>query len=541
VKRVRYRTIATVAAGAALTIGLTACGSSSSSGKGGSPTTAAGGTGAPGVTAPAVVNIGYVADMQVPDPDVFYEIEGNSVVTSVYEGLVQYANNTTQIAPALATSWTISPDGLTYTFQLRPGVAFHDGSGTMTSNDVATSFKRRTSLGSVSAPAYMLADVSSYETPDPLTFVVHLKDPVAAFMDYLAAPYGPKVEDATGLAAHAGSDMAQTYLKTHDLGTGPFVMSDFVPANHYTLTAFPMWWGGSPQITKIQISIIPDVSTQQLEFQGGQLQMILHGLSKDDVASYEHNKKFQVQRFPANFKTWLMVNQNKGIFKDAALRTALRSAINKQQIVDDVYGSDATVSTQFYPAGELPIGMAMDTPKYDPSLLAKAVSGLSSKKVDLAYSSDDARNQRDAELIQTELQAAGLNATVRGIPIAQVFDLPNHPDQAPDLLLSTVNPDASHPDTWARIFTNTQGTLNWLQCSVPPADKEMDLGLHSTTTADVQAHYAKAADLELANGCFDTIADVKDVVVADAGYSNWYHQLPTLFSVKFGLLKLSGS
>ena len=88
---------------------------------------------------------------------------------------------------------------------------------------------------------------------------------------------------------------------------------------------------------------------------------------------------------------------------------------------------------------------------------------------------------------------------------------------------------------------NTNGTLNWLLCSVPAADKEMDLGLGATTQADVQAHYGKAGDLEVASGCFDTIADVKDVVVADAGYSNWYHQPPTLYSVKFGLLKLSGS
>ncbi|HEY2304071.1 MAG TPA: ABC transporter substrate-binding protein [Acidimicrobiales bacterium] len=519
-----------------------ACSSSSKSSStpttGGSPGASAAASGA---TAPAVVNLGYTADMQVPDPDIFYEIEGNSVVTSVYEGLVQYANNSTQIVPALATSWTIAPDGMTYTFHLRPGVTFHDGSGTMTSNDVATSFKRRTALGSVSGPSYMLADVTSYDTSDPMTFVVHLKDPVTAFMDYLAAPYGPKVEDALGLAAHAGSDMDQTYLKTHDLGTGPYTMSEFVPGDHYTLTSVPGWWGGKPAITEIHISILPDVSTQQLELQKGQLQMILHGLSKDDVASYENNQKFQVQRFPANFKTWVMVNPNKGIFKDQALRTALQSAINKAQIVTQVYGSDAAVSTQFYPLGELPEGMATDNPKYNPALLAKAVSGLSNKKVDLAYSSDDARNQRDAEIIQTELQSAGLNATVRGIPIAQVFDLPNHKDQAPDLLLSTVNPDASHPDTWARIFTNTAGSLNWLQCSVPAADQEMDLGLHAATTADVQAHYAKAADLQVAYGCFDTIADVKDVVVAAAGYSGWYHQPPSLFTVKFGLLKLSGS
>ncbi|MDQ1393774.1 MAG: peptide/nickel transport system substrate-binding protein [Acidimicrobiaceae bacterium] len=513
-----------------------ACSSSSTSGSSsGSSTTAS------NVTAPAVVNLGYVADMQVPDPDIFYELEGNSVVTSVYEGLVAYANNSTQIIPALAQSFDTSTDGLTYTFHLRPGVTLHDGTA-MTSNDVKASFQRRTALGSVSAPGYMLASVTSYDTPDLLTFVVHLSAPVAPFMDYLAAPYGPKVSSSATLAAHAGSDLDQAYLKTHDAGSGPFTMSDFVPGDHYTLTAFPKWWGGTPAVTQIHITILPDVSTQQLKLQSGDLQMIIHGLAKNDIASYEHNPKFQVQRFPANLKNMLMVNQNKGIFKSLPLRNALQKAINKQQIINDVYGSDATLSTQIYPTGELPVPMAADTPTYDPSVLAKAVQSLSSKNVDIAYTSDDARNQRVAEIIQTELGAAGLNATVRAMPIAVAFALPQNPGQAPDLLLSTLNPDASHPDTWVRIFMHTadasNGALNWLLCSAPTADQAMDQGQHLTAAADIQAAYARAGDALVANGCFDTIADVKDVVVAQAGYSSWMHQLPTVFSVEFGRLTL---
>lgn len=536
----RTRAIVTLAAAAAVV--LAACSSSSHS----SSTSSAAGAAASSVTAPAVVNIGYTADMgQPPDPDIFYEIEGNSVVTNVYEGLVQYGNNTTKIVPSLADSWTVSADGLTYTFKLHAGVPFHDGSGTVTSSDVEASFKRRTALATTSQPGYMLAPVAGYETPDPLTFVIHLKQTVSAFLDYLAAPYGPKVEDGSGLTAHAGSDTDQTYLKTHDLGTGPYTISEFIPGDHYTLTAFDTYWGGKPQVQKVHISILPDISTQQLELQSGQLQMIIHGLSKTDVASYEHNPKFQVQRFAANFKSWLLVNENKGSWKSLALRQALRQAINRQQIVDDVYGSDASLSTQYYPAGELPEGLAADTPKYDPSVLANLVKSLPDKHVDLGYSSDDARNQRDAEIIQTELQAAGFNATVRGIPIAQVFNFPTSPGQIPDLLLTTVNPDASHPDTWARIFSHTfdgtNGTLNWTLCSVPDADKEMDLGLGATTPADVQSHYGKAGDLLVASGCFDSIADVKDVVVADAGYTNWYHQPPTMFSVRFGLLHLSAT
>ena len=527
----------TIALGLCGVLVLGACSSSksSSSSSGGSGSTAA------GVTAPAVINLGFNADMQVPDPDIFYEIEGNAVVTSVYEGLVRYKPNSTQIEPALAESYTVAPDGMTYTFKLRPNVTFHDGTA-MTSQDAKVSFQRRT--GVASAPSYMLADVTGYDTPDPLTFVVHLKDPVAAFLDYLAAPYSPKVISHTLLAANAGSDMGQTYLKTHDAGTGPFMMSEFVPGDHYTLNAFPAYWNGKPAVSQIHITLLPDISTQQLKLQSGELQMILHGLSKDDVASFEKNSKFQVQRFPALFKSWLMVNQNKGVFKDQTLRLALAQAVNKQQIVDQVYGSDATVSSQYYPAGELPTGMATDTPKYDPSVLANAVKALANKKVDLAYSSDDARNQRDAEIVQTELQAAGLSATVRGIPIAQVFDLPNHADQAPDILLSTVNPDAAHPDTWARIFSHTHntsdGSLNWLLCSAPAADAAMDSGLHLTDANAIQAAYAKAGDELVKSGCFISIADVKDVVVAQAGYSNWVHQLPTLFTVRFGDLKLSG-
>lgn len=102
-------------------------------------------------TAPSVVNLAFTADMGVPDPDIFYSVEGNVVMTSVYEGLVQYANNSSKIVPALATSWTISPNGSTYTFQLRPHVMFHDGNGPMTSADVEASFKRREDLGEVHA------------------------------------------------------------------------------------------------------------------------------------------------------------------------------------------------------------------------------------------------------------------------------------------------------------------------------------------------------------------------------------------------------
>jgi peptide/nickel transport system substrate-binding protein len=103
--------------------------------------------------------------------------------------------------------------------------------------------------------------------------------------------------------------------------------------------------------------------------------------------------------------------------------------------------------------------------------------------------------------------------------------------------VTTVNPDAASPETWARIFSNTKGALNWEQCSVPAADAAMDKGLHATTTAAVNAAYAQAGSLLIADGCFITIADVKEVIVARKGYTNFVHQMPTVFTIRFGDLK----
>jgi peptide/nickel transport system substrate-binding protein len=501
--------------------------------------------GATSVAQAKTLHLAFGADMQVPDPDIFYEIEGNAVVTSVYEGLVKYANNKTTIIPALATSWKESPDGKTYTFTLRAGVKFHDGTPF---NSAAAEFSIERRKGVNSAPAYMVADVTSMSTPTPLTFIVHLDKPVSAFLDYLAAPYGPKMVSPTLVKAHeiGGSpgDWAQKYLATHDAGTGPYTISQFVEGSHYNLSAFPAYWGTKAYYTTVNIAIIPDITTQQVELQDGQLSMILHGLPINAVQSFESNSKFEVKTFPTQLKTMLYVNPTLGVFKSAAIRSALRSAIDKKSIVKSVYGNTlATVSTQAYPIGEFPAGMAADDPTYDPSKLVNALkTATGSKTVDLVYSTDDETNQRVAEFVQTELEGDGLSVSIRGVPIGQVFNYATTAaSKVPNLLVWTVNPDDAHPDSWIRIFSNTTGSLNELHGSVPAADKLMDAGLHSTDQATIQKDYAAAGVLVADSGEGISIADVRDTVVSAAGITGFYHQPPTADTVVLGDLHPAGS
>jgi peptide/nickel transport system substrate-binding protein len=515
---------------------LAACGGS---GKSGSVTsgTATGTTRSSGpVKALTTLSIPFLADMQVPDPDIFYEGEGLQVTTSVYEGLLTYAPLAAgapveylpvakRVAPGLAQAWEVSADGLTYTFHLRPNVTFHDG----TPMDAASwikSFVRRAKVNQ--GPAYMVAPVASTSAPDPLTFVVVLKTPCDPFLDYLACPWSPKAESPTAVAAHSvGDDLAQKWLSTNDCGSGPYMITEFVVSDHYTLQAYPGWWGPSPEVKTVTIPIIPNIQTQEIKLKAGQLDMITKGLAIQDVQSFEKNSKFAVEKFGIHFAESLYLNPTPGrIFADPAVRRALRRAIRRESLIKPVYGDTASLSTQFYPPGSFPDGAVPDVPPYDPSLLTSLVKNLPSKKVDMAYGEEGGATSRlMLELIQVQLQSLGLDVTVRGIPTSLEFSLTTTPDsQRPDVLLDVWGGDATHVDTDVRIFFRTGAApLNWFGYSIPAADSAMDRGQVATDQPAVVAAYSDVAKQIMGGDYLLNIANIEDVFVSRTGITNFVH------------------
>ncbi|MDQ1360458.1 MAG: peptide/nickel transport system substrate-binding protein, partial [Acidimicrobiaceae bacterium] len=128
------------------------------------------------------------------------------------------------------------------------------------------------------------------------------------------------------------------------------------------------------------------------------------------------------------------------------------------------------------------------------------------------------------------------------VPIAQAFNYASTPaNQVPNLFVWTVNPDDAHPDSWIRIFSNTNGSLNELHGSVPAADQLMDAGLHSTDPATIQKDYAQAGTLVANSGEWISIADVRDTVVGPKGMVGFYTQPPMADTVMLGLLHPSSS
>jgi peptide/nickel transport system substrate-binding protein len=474
-------------------------------------------TSAPGSTAAVAgptrktLNLAFLQDPgQPPDPAVFYAGQGLLLQDNIYDSLLQYQPGTPdrKIIAGLATSWTVSPDFKTYTLKLRQGVVFHDGTP-FTSAAVGPSFDRDNAVNG--GPAYMSQVVSSVQAPDPQTAVITLTSPTTVFLDYLASPYGPRIYSPTGLTAHNGTDHAQAYLQTHDLGSGPYTLTKAQVGVAYEMQAFPQYWGQQPYYTTINMPVIGDFNTLLLEFQNGQLDGILHDLTTQAIDSLRNNPKYKVYVLPTLQADYALLNPNNGFLTSAANRVAVLKALDLQQIVNSVYKGRGTVATQVYPHNLLPAGLASQAgTTRDPSVLAGIVSKLpgSQKNFTIGYDSGSPDNALIAEIVTNQLSAAGLNVKSVGYPTSQIFSWapPNSPNGAPDMLITYTWPDAYTAYQFAHISIDPNGGINYLHCSVPNSADN----LAKAVATDDNALFAQVGNEALQAGCLMNLVNYND-------------------------------
>jgi peptide/nickel transport system substrate-binding protein len=480
----------------------------------GAASTSTSSSSASGSTTGDILRIPYLADMSVPDPDIFYDIEGNSVILSAYEGLLTYAPGTSTKVGALATSWTVSPDRLTYTFHLRPGVHFHDGTA-LTSSAVKKSFERRLAVNQ--APAYMLKPVASMSTPEPLTLVVKLKHPVNPFLDYLASSWGPKIIGPEAIVTHAENDEGQKWLQTHDDGTGPFRLTAFERGRQYVLSRDENYWGAKPYFKQVLIKITPDIGTQQLELKNGGVDGVMHSYPASELSSLPSN--VHAVAIPSYLRLLLYVNTNKPPFNNPSVRAALRSTINIPQLVSEAYSGTATASKGAYPEGLLPSQPPLNYTTN--ATLAKAgPAAASTKSITLGFTADESGVQRRVgELLQSDLEAAGWHVTVKEVQLPQVYGYINNLSSAPDLLLQTNTPDAANPDTWARIVFDSTGGLNFFGFNDPAVDQHLEEAISAPPAKATTLYQQVGQEVINSNEIF-FLGDVKNVFVLNKSLTN---------------------
>ncbi len=234
-------------------------------------------------------------------------------------------DNFPKLKPDLAESWTVSPDGLTYTFKLRDGVRFHDGSG-FSSSDVKATFDRLRAppAGIVSIRQALFSGIASVDAPDARTVVMKLTQPDSSFLDTVALPYN---------CIYSAAKLAQdpNYPAKQVMGTGPFVFAEHVNGAHWTGKRFEDYWDkGRPYLDGFRAVFIKSTAVVTA-LQGGQIQAEFRSISPGERMQLSNSLKDKiiVQESPWVCKVDLLFNTQQKPFDDERVRRALSMAIDR--------------------------------------------------------------------------------------------------------------------------------------------------------------------------------------------------------------------
>jgi ABC-type transport system substrate-binding protein len=254
----------------------------------------------------------------------------------VYEGLLA-RDDTGKVIPWLAKSYTVSPNGLVYTFHLQPNVVFHDGTPF---NAAAVKMNLERKVAKKLALYWMLDAVKSIDVVDDLTVRLTLARPNAALPAELAL--GTFVMVSPAAAANADP----SYLKTQAVGTGPFTLQEFKSNLIARFRKNPRYWQkGLPYLDEVELRVIPDISARGLALQAGEVDLVVN-LSSVDVARFRANPSLGVRVLSKDSADqWYgAINTQKPPLDDARVRLAMNYALDKAAIVKTVYGDGATVA-----------------------------------------------------------------------------------------------------------------------------------------------------------------------------------------------------
>jgi peptide/nickel transport system substrate-binding protein len=337
------------------------------------------------------------------DPHVIQGDRTEWVLSQIAEGLVGRDAPGNPV-PLLAQSWTISEDGRTYVFKLRPEVSFHNGRK-LTSADVAFTIKRILDPKTASFQREQMTIVEAVETPDPLTVVMKLKQPFSPFITYLsgmtATIIAPECVDPDGNV-------------TKPIGTGPFRFVDWQRNGPVTLERFAQYWQpGLPVLDKLVFRPLADEATRLTALRTGQVD-IINSVPPQLLPRLMQNKQrgFELDVRPGN--TWVMaiMNTRRPPFDDVRVRQAVSLAVDRPEMMLARTSGLGRIAPDTWPQGSF-WDVGGEAPKRDLKR-AKALLAEAGHPNGLSFSLE-VRDVflDDAQVLQQQLKDAGIRADLK--------------------------------------------------------------------------------------------------------------------------------
>ncbi|MWB79561.1 ABC transporter substrate-binding protein [Pseudooceanicola sp. 216_PA32_1] len=365
-------------------------------------------------TPPGVLIVGQIAEPKALDPAAVTAVNDFRILMNVYDGLVRYKSGTLEVEPALATGWEISEDGTVYTFKLREGVKFHDGSD-FDAEAVKFNFDRMLNEDHPyhdTGPfplAFFFSAVREVEVVDPLTVTFTLNAPYAPFLSNLAYPTGLIVSPAA--VEQYGADFGR-----NPSGTGPFKFVEWRSNEAVVVEGNPDYWDGPTDLQAVVFRPITDANTRTAEMLAGGIDLMVE-VPPVSLSEFQGDS-FTVFEQAGPHVWFLILNAKEGPFAEKAVRQAANYAINKTALVDNVLEGTADVA-----AGPTPPAFAwaynesLEPYPYDPdkakALLAEA--GMENPEVTF-YVTEGGSGMLDpiamGTAIQADLEAVGFDVTI---------------------------------------------------------------------------------------------------------------------------------
>ncbi|MEK8129382.1 ABC transporter substrate-binding protein [Paenibacillus filicis] len=387
---------------------LSACGGNSNPGNSGN--SANGGTGTPSPAATAggekvkggTVRVAMATEPDNLDPYLSAATDTGSMMDNVFDGLFEGGENS-DLVPAVAESYKVSEDGLTYTFVLKKGIKFHDGSD-LTAKDVYYSYAKLSGLNGKKPLSSKFATIEKIDTPDDYTVVVKLK-----------------AKDAAFLAANIVAIVPKDYegQSTKPIGAGPFKFSAYTPGQQLVLERNDSFYDKehAPLLDRVEFKFMPDPNASVLALKSGDIDMV-PGISSQGALQLGNG--FQIVSGPQNMVQLLALNNSVEPLNNVKVRQAINYAIDKDTIIKTVAeGNGVKLGSNMSPAMKMYYKEGLDK-RYEPNAeqakkLLQEAGYEKGFKLTITVPSNYKFHVDTAQVIAEQLKTVGIQATIKQI------------------------------------------------------------------------------------------------------------------------------
>lgn len=402
------------------------------------------------------------------------------VLENVYDTLVEPDENL-EMQPSIAESWETSDDQLTWTFTVRDGVTFSDGSD-LTAEDAAYSYNRI--IDEELSSSYKFAQVESVVALDPQTLEIKLKQPQP---NLLAALGGYK-----GMAIVSQENVESGDIKTEPIGSGPFKLASFRSGDRIELTRNEEYWGEKPPLDGVTFTFVKDPTVALQNLQGGEVQWT-DNLPPQQVATLEESDEIVVESEPTSDYWYLALNQKREPFNDVDVRRAIAFAIDREAIVKAAKFGNATVNQTAIP--EASSWYHEYAPySYDPDQARELLddAGVSDLTMDIMVTSDYPETVSAAQVIADQLSDVGIEVNIRELDFSTWLDEQGKGNFDMFMLSWLGNID---PDEFYYAQHHSEGQFNFHGYSNPDVDRLLDDARVETDTDARKQMYDDVAEL----------------------------------------------